>query len=418
MDHFHYKNKVLHAEEVSIEAIAEQVGTPFYVYSAATLSRHYRVFAESFDSVKALVCFAVKANSNVAVLKLLGDLGAGGDCVSEGEIRRCLKAGIPANKIVFSGVGKTAAEMEFALEAGIHQFNVESESELELLNRVAISLKKKAPIAVRVNPDVNAGTHDKISTGRKEDKFGIAWELAEEIYAKAASLDGIEIKAISCHIGSQLTSLQPFEAACHRVVELVERLRELGHPIERLDLGGGLGIPYSSEETPLPAEYAKMIIDCTRHLNCELIFEPGRMICGNAGIMVSQVVYEKKAPTRTFAIIDAAMNDLMRPALYDAYHTIIPVKEPLTEDVFPVDVVGPICETTDVFAKQRKLPLLQAGDLIAFRSAGAYGAVLSNTYNTRQQIPEVLVSGNRFAIIRARETYEELLARDYVPEWV
>ncbi len=419
MDSFNYKNGELFAENVAIQSVAQNVGTPFYCYSTETLTRHYRVFSEAFSGANALICFAVKANSNLAVLKLLGKLGSGGDCVSAGEVRRCLKAGIPAERIVFSGVGKTIEEMRFALNANIHQFNVESEAELELLNKVAAELGKKAPIAIRVNPDVAAGTHDKISTGRKEDKFGIAWEHVEDIYSKAENLEHIAVKAVSCHIGSQLTSLAPFEKAFKKVVKLVERLRNLGHTIERLDLGGGLGVPYSQEAPPLPKEYAKMVINETQHLNCELIFEPGRLIAANAGIMVSSVIYKKQTDSREFLIIDAAMNDLMRPALYDSYHKIIPVQELSNAEQTLYDVVGPVCETTDVFAKQRALPKeLKDADLVAFRSAGAYGAVMSNSYNTRPLIPEVLVDGDKFEIIRKRETYDEMLEKDIIPSWL
>lgn len=418
MDSFNYKHGELYAENIAIKDIAKAVGTPFYCYSTETFSRHFRVFNEAFSKANALICFAVKANSNLAVLKLLGSLGSGGDCVSAGEVRRCLAAGISASKIVFSGVGKTEDEMRFALEANIHQFNVESEAELELLNQVALSLEKKAPIAIRVNPDVEAGTHDKISTGRKEDKFGIAWEHVHHIYEKAAALPGIEIKGVSCHIGSQLTSLNPFKAAFQKVVKLVEELREKGHAIDRLDLGGGLGVPYSEETPPHPKEYADMVIAETKHLSCELIFEPGRLIAANAGIMVSQVIYKKHTDHRKFLIIDAAMNDLMRPALYDSHHTIIPVIEH-KGSTCKMDVVGPVCETTDIFAKQRELPdSLSKADLVAFRSAGAYGAVMSNSYNTRPTIPEVLVNGDQFAIIRQRESYEEMLAKDLLPEWL
>jgi diaminopimelate decarboxylase len=419
MDSFHYLHGEIFAEDVALSRIAADIGTPFYCYSSATLTRHYTVFSEAFKDTKALICFAVKANSNLAVLRLLGQLGSGGDCVSGGEIRRCLAAGIPAERIVFSGVGKTVEEMYFALNAGIHQFNVESEAELELLHEVALSLNTRAPIAIRVNPDVNASTHDKISTGRKEDKFGVAWEQVEDIYQKAAKLAGIQVRGVSCHIGSQLTSLSPFRTAFKKVVKLVEQLSEKGHAIERLDLGGGLGIPYTGESPPHPDDYAEMVKDMTAHLNCELIFEPGRLIAGNAGVMVTKILYEKKSPARHFLIVDAAMNDLMRPALYDSYHTILPVKEHKNDLLHPVDVVGPVCETTDVFAKQRPLPIsLEPDDLLVFRTAGAYGAVMSNNYNTRPLIPEVLVKDDDYAIIRKRETYEEMLAKDNIPDWL
>jgi diaminopimelate decarboxylase len=417
MDHFTYKNGSLYAEDVAITDIAAAVGTPFYCYSTATLTRHYKVFAEAFQGVNATICFAVKANSNVAVITTLAKLGAGGDCVSEGEIRRCLAAGIPADKIVFSGIGKTRSEMAFALSQGIMQINIESEPELEALNEVALSLGKKANVAFRINPDIAAGTHDKISTGRKEDKFGIAWEQAMDIYEKAGQMKGIEVRGVATHIGSQLTNLTPFRNAFAKIKGLVKDLRAAGHNITRLDLGGGLGIPYREQVIPSPAEYAEMTIKEVKELGCDLVFEPGRLICGNAGILVSKVIYLKRTGHRDFLIIDAGMNDLIRPTLYDAYHDIIPVKE-TNDDKIPMDIVGPICETGDVFAKDRALPLMGADDLIALRSCGAYGAVMASEYNTRPIIPEVLVSGDKFAVIRKRESYEDILARDSVPEWL
>ncbi|MDA0781624.1 MAG: diaminopimelate decarboxylase [Rickettsiales bacterium] len=416
MDHFNYKNGELFAENVAIKEIAKKVGTPFYCYSTATLERHYNVFADALKDVNATICFAVKANSNLAVLKTLANLGAGGDCVSEGEIRRCLTAGIAADKIVFSGVGKTKSELVFALKNNVMQINVESEVELESLNEVASSLNVKAPVSFRVNPDIDAGTHDKISTGRKEDKFGISYEQAREIYSKAAKMEHIHIRGVATHIGSQLIELKPFKAAFAKIRSLVEDLRADGHNISHLDLGGGLGIPYKDQLPPSPDEYAKMVIEATDGLGCELAFEPGRLIAGNAGILVSEVIYLKKTAHRNFLVIDAAMNDLIRPTLYDAYHEIIPVDE--KPNVLQMDIVGPICETGDVFGKERKLPELIAGDLIAIRSCGAYGAVMSSEYNSRLLIPEVMVNDDKFAVIREREDYEDMLKKDKLPNWL
>jgi diaminopimelate decarboxylase len=417
VDHFNYQNGNLYAENVNLSDIAKQVGTPFYCYSTATLTRHYQVFADAFKSVDATICFAVKANSNLAVLKTLANLGAGGDCVSEGEIRRCLAAGIPASKIVFSGVGKTKDEMAFALKTGIMQINIESAVELDSLNEVAISLGKKAPVSFRVNPDIDAGSHDKISTGRKEDKFGIPWEEVRDIYKKAATMKGIEIRGVATHIGSQLTDLVPFQKAFLKVKDLVKTLKGDGHNITHLDLGGGLGIPYKQQDIPSPAEYAEMTIEAVKELGCALAFEPGRLICGNAGILVSEVIYLKKTMHKNFLVIDAAMNDLIRPTLYNAHHEIVPVVEHSGEKI-AMDIVGPICETGDVFAKNRHLPELSQGDLIAIRSCGAYGAVMSSEYNSRLLIPEVMVNGDKFAVIRPRQSYEDMLARDSIPSWL
>ncbi|PIR39403.1 MAG: diaminopimelate decarboxylase [Alphaproteobacteria bacterium CG11_big_fil_rev_8_21_14_0_20_39_49] len=416
MDHFNYKNGELFAENVAIKEMAKKVGTPFYCYSTATLERHYNVFADALKDVNATICFAVKANSNLAVLKTLANLGAGGDCVSEGEIRRCLAAGIAADKIVFSGVGKTKGELAFALKNKVMQINVESEVELESLNEVASSLNVKAPVSFRVNPDIDAGTHDKISTGRKEDKFGIAYEQARGIYSKAAKMEHVHIRGVATHIGSQLVELKPFKAAFAKIRSLVEDLRADGHDISHLDLGGGLGIPYKDQLPPSPDEYAKMVIEATDGLGCELAFEPGRLIAGNAGILVSEVIYLKKTAHRNFLVIDAAMNDLIRPTLYDAYHEIIPVDE--KQSVLQMDIVGPICETGDVFGKERKLPELVSGDLIAIRSCGAYGAVMSSEYNSRLLIPEVMVNDDKFAVIREREGYEDMLKKDKLPNWL
>ncbi len=417
MDHFTYHNDILHAEGVDLRAIAKAVGTPFYVYSDATLVRHYTVFAESFARVNAKVFFAVKANSNLAVLKTLAGQGAGADTVSEGEIRRALAAGIKPQDIVFSGVGKTEAEMAYGLEVGIYQFNVESVQELERLNEVAGSRGQKAPVALRVNPDVDAITHEKITTGRKDDKFGIPYDDIRSAYALAAKLEHIEIVGITTHIGSQLTDLTPFQTAFQRVANLVAELKQQGYPIERIDVGGGLGIPYLKESPPLPHEYAEIVIGCTQGLDCELGLEPGRMICGNAGLLVTEVIMVKETSHRRFTVVDAAMNDLMRAALYDAYHDIIPVENAQSDEHVISDIVGPVCETTDIFRKDVALPPLAAGDLLAFRTAGAYGAVMSNTYNTRPLIAEVMVKGDLFAVVRPRQSYEELLGQDLIPDW-
>lgn len=421
MHHFNYKNGVLHAENVSLTDIAHAVGTPFYCYSTATLTRHYEVFSQAFKNTDTLICYSVKANSNIAVLRTLANLGCGADVVSGGELQRALRAGIPPERIVFSGVGKTVREMEDALNAGIHQFNVESEPELDQLSAVATRLNKQAAIAIRVNPDVDAKTHEKISTGKAENKFGISWKRAPAVYAHAATLSGIVVSGIDVHIGSQLTDLEPFRAAFNRVAELVRTLRDQGHPITRLDLGGGLGIPYlgTNDVPPHPDEYAKMVNDCVGELDCQLIFEPGRMIAGNAGILVASVIYNKHGDDRSFLITDGAMNDLIRPTLYDAYHNILPVSEAApnaTTNCY--DIVGPVCETGDYFAKGRDLPDLASGDLIAVMSAGAYGAVLASTYNTRPLIPEVLVNGDEYAVIRARPDYDAILDLDTVPDWL
>ncbi|MCL7404979.1 MAG: diaminopimelate decarboxylase [Marivivens sp.] len=421
MDHFIYRDGVLHAEDVPLTEIAAQVGTPFYVYSAATLLRHFQVFDESLAWGEHLVCFAMKSLSNVAVLKMLGQAGAGIDVVSIGEYLRAKAAGVSGDKIVFSGVAKTREEMMIALEGGIRQFNVESEPEMEVLSEVALSLGKVAPITVRVNPDVDAKTHAKIATGKKENKFGIPISRAREVYARAAELKGLDIVGIDVHIGSQLTDLEPFRLAYRKVAELTEVLREDGHNIRRLDLGGGLGIPYtrSNEAPPLPVELGQVIREEVGHLGCEVEIEPGRLIAGNAGQLVSEVIYVKEGEDRKFLILDAAMNDLVRPSMYDAHHDIDPVieAEPGVEPE-TYDVVGGICETGDTFAKGRNLPPLKAGDLVSFRSAGAYGAVMASEYNSRPLVPEVLVQGDKFAVIRRRPTYEEMIARDIVPEWL
>jgi diaminopimelate decarboxylase len=420
MNHFSYAHGVLHAEDVDLAALAEQVGTPFYCYSTATLERHYRVFAEAFPK-GTLVAFSVKANGNLAVLKTLGRLGAGADVVSGGELKKALAAGIPPERIVFSGVGKTKTEMRLGLEAGIHQFNVESEPELEALNETALALGKRAAITLRINPDIDARTHAKITTGTAETKFGIPWSRARATYAEAARLKGIAIVGVDVHIGSQITTLEPFASAFRRVVELVQTLRADGHTISRVDLGGGLGVPYTIDNAPPPdpASYGALVAGLTKDLNAQLIFEPGRLIAANAGVLVSRVIYVKKGENKTFLIIDAGMNDLLRPALYDAHHEIVCVKEPAPGAARErYDVVGPICETTDRFARDRELPPLQAGDLVAILSAGAYGAVMASAYNARPPAPEVLVKGGQWSVVRPRMDDDALIATDRIPPWL
>ncbi|RVA68313.1 diaminopimelate decarboxylase, partial [Mesorhizobium sp. M7A.F.Ca.CA.001.08.2.1] len=405
----------------AIPDIAAQVGTPFYCYSTATLTRHYRVFAQSFAGLDTLVCYAMKANSNQAVLRTLAKLGAGADVVSEGELRRALAAGIPAGKILFSGVGKTAREMDFALAAGILCFNVESEPELELLSARAVALGKVAPISLRINPDVDARTHKKISTGKAENKFGIPWQRARQVYARAATLPGIRITGIDTHIGSQITELQPFDDAFALLVDLVGALRADGHAIEHIDLGGGLGIPYRVDNNPppLPDAYAQIVRKHVTKLGLKVMFEPGRLIVGNAGILVSEVIFVKEGDAKNFLVVDAAMNDLIRPTLYDAFHDIRPVVQPPADTPrMMVDVVGPVCETGDYIGLDRDLPRLKAGDLIAVSTAGAYGAVQAGTYNTRLLVPEVLVDGDRFHVVRPRLTYDDLIGLDSVPDWL
>ena len=419
MDHFNYRNGQLYAEDVSVAEIATSVGTPFYVYSTATLARHFQLFDEALDGMDHCICYAMKAASNQAILKTLGNLGAGMDVVSGGEYRRALSAGIPPEKVVFSGVGKTLEEITLALKNGIRQFNVESDSELEQISSIASSMDKIAPIAVRINPDVDAQTHEKIATGKAENKFGIPLSRAREVYSKASQMPGINIVGIDLHIGSQLTDLKPFKKAYQKLADLTQVLRQDGHKIKRLDLGGGLGIPYEKNKSapPLPVEYGKMVKEVLGHLDCEIEIEPGRLIVGNAGILVSSVLGVKIGDNRNFLILDAAMNDLIRPAMYDAYHDIIPVRQPSSPEAV-YDVVGPVCETGDTFAKKRTMPKLTESDLVAFRSAGAYGAVMSSEYNTRPLIPEVMVNKNEFSIIRKRPSYEEIIDRDIIPNWL
>lgn len=417
MDHFSYRDGQLHAESVALARIAAEVGTPFYCYSRATLTRHAEVFAQALAAVKPLLCFAVKANSNLAVLRTLAKAGMGADVVSEGELRRALAAGIAPEKIVFSGVGKTRSEMRFALQQKILQFNVESDRELLQLNDVAKELGAYANIALRVNPDVDAGTHAKISTGKKENKFGIDIDVAPALYALAESLPNIMVQGVSVHIGSQLTSLEPFRAAYLRVRALVEELRAKGISLRTIDLGGGLGVPYDAGDAPpLPLEYGKLVTEIFSGFDAQFIFEPGRLIVGNAGVLVTEVLYVKRA-ARSYVIVDAGMNDLMRPALYDAVHAIQPVQQSDAATT-AVDVVGPVCESSDVFLKDAQLPLPREGELLAFRTAGAYGASMSNTYNSRLMIPEVLVDGERYATIRPRPSYDDLLKQDVMPDWL
>lgn len=421
MNHFHYIDGVLHAENVAVPEIAKAVGTPFYVYSTATLERHYKVFSQAFSDVDAMVCYAMKANSNQAVLKTLAKLGAGIDVVSGGELRRALAAGVPASRIMFSGVGKTPAEMDLALEAGIYCFNVESEPELEILNLRAVKAGTKAHVSFRINPDVDAKTHAKISTGKKENKFGISYQRARAVYAHAATLPGIDVSGIDMHIGSQITELQPFEDAFRLLRELVESLRGDGHTISHVDIGGGLGIPYKDDNNPppLPDAYAHIVKNELKSLNCKIVTEPGRLIVGNAGILVTEVLYVKDGGEKAFVIVDAAMNDLIRPTLYEAYHGIRPVVQPSADAArIKADVVGPVCETGDYLALDREMAAPQPGDLIAVSSAGAYGAVQAGTYNSRLLVPEVLVNGEQFHVIRPRGTYEELIALDSVPAWL
>jgi diaminopimelate decarboxylase len=421
VNHFGYINGVLHAENVPVPEIAKAVGTPFYVYSTATLERHYKVFSGAFADVDAMVCYAMKANSNQAVLKTLAKLGAGIDVVSGGELRRALGAGVPASRIMFSGVGKTVAEMDYALEAGIYCFNIESEPELEVLNLRAVKAGKRAHVSFRINPDVDARTHAKISTGKKENKFGISYERARAVYAHAATLPGIEVTGIDMHIGSQITELQPFEDAFRLLRELVEVLRGDGHTISHVDIGGGLGIPYREDNNPppLPDAYAHIVKNELKSLNCKIVTEPGRLIVGNAGILVTEVIYVKDGGEKTFVIVDGAMNDLIRPTLYEAYHGIRPVVQPTADAPrIKADIVGPVCETGDYLALDREMAAPQPGDLIAVSSAGAYGAVQAGTYNSRLLVPEVLVKDDKFHVIRPRGTYEELIALDSVPAWL
>ena len=422
MRHFEYRNGVLHAEDVDLRVLAQTVGTPFYCYSRATLTRHYEVFSRAFADLDAMVCFAMKANSNQAVLKTFAKLGAGMDVVSEGELRRALAAGVPGERITFSGVGKTAREIALALDSGIFCFNVESEPELEAISAIAAARGTSAPVSIRVNPDVDAKTHAKISTGKSENKFGIPISRAREVYSHAASLPGVTVTGVDMHIGSQITDLQPFDDAFTLLAEFVGLLREDGHAIHHLDLGGGLGIPYRETEDPdsyHPERYADIVRRRVGGLGCKLIFEPGRLLVGNAGILVTHVIYVKEGDGRTFVIVDAAMNDLIRPTLYEAHHDVMPVAEPQPGDAKIVaDLVGPVCETGDYLALGREMQRPQPGDLLAVMSAGAYGAVQAGTYNSRLLVPEVMVDGDRHFVIRPRSDYEVLIGQDRIPPWL
>jgi diaminopimelate decarboxylase len=422
MNHFELQGGELVCEGVPLAQIAEAVGTPVYVYSSATLARHYTVLRDALVNAglrDPLIAFAVKANSNVAVLKTLAQLGAGADVVSEGEIRRALAAGVPPERIVFSGVGKTEAEIEFALQVGVAEINVESEPELQLVDQVGRRLGKRATVAIRVNPDVEAGGHAKIATGKAENKFGVSFAEAERLYANASNMAGVKPVGVACHIGSQITDLTPMEAAFRKMRGLVERLRGEGMRLERLDLGGGLGVPYFNQpEPPAPEAYAAMIGRVTQGLDIQLAFEPGRVIAANAGVLVARVQHVHQRPEgRRFMVLDAAMNDLMRPAMYDAYHDIRPLR-PRDGAEVAYDVVGPVCETGDTFTRDRTLAPVEPGDLIAFMSAGAYGAAMASEYNSRPLVPEVLVKGDQWTVVRPRPTYEEMLARERPAPWL
>lgn len=414
MHYFEYKNGELYCEEVPVKRIVEEVGTPAYIYSAKTIRRHFKVFKESFSEIDHLICYSVKANSNVAIISLLRQLGSGADVVSAGELKRALKAGIPPKKIVFSGVGKTPEEMELALSADILMFNVESLEELEVLGEVAKKLGKKAPFALRVNPDVDPQTHPYISTGLKKSKFGIPEEFVIEAYKKAVKNPYLQPIGVDAHIGSQITTLSPFVDALNRLKKIWEELVKSGFELKYLDLGGGLGIVYEDEEPPLPQEYADAIIKEGKDLEAIIILEPGRVIVGNAGILITKVLYTKENILKKFVVVDAGMNDLIRPAFYQAYHKIIPVEDKYS-DYEVVDVVGPICESSDFLAKERKLPKVKRGDLLAVMSVGAYGFVMSSNYNSRPRVPEILVDGDTYYIIRRRETIEDLLALENIP---
>ena len=418
-DFFSYRGDELHAEEMAVSRIATAVGTPFYLYSTAAFTAQYRRFAEAFSREKPLICYAVKANSNLAVLRLFAGLGSGADVVSEGELRRALAAGMPPQKIIFSGVGKTRAELEAALDAEIHQINVESMSELRRLSEVAGARGRITPVAIRVNPDVDAHTHAKLSTGMKENKFGIDLGEAAAAYSLARDLPGIEPVGLAVHIGSQLVDLEPYRRAFLRVAGLVQELRAKGLAVTRIDLGGGLGIRYRAENAPEPDSYARLVREIFGPTGLAMTFEPGRMLAGPAGLLVARVIYVKQGAAKRFVIVDGAMNDLIRPALYDAWHDIVPVSLPSPDvPLAPADVVGPVCEPGDTFAVDRDLPPIAEGDLVAFTAAGAYGAVMSSMYNSRPLVPEVLVAGTRFDVIRARPSYDDMLSLDTIPTWL
>jgi diaminopimelate decarboxylase len=420
-DQFSYNNDELYAEDVSISTVSNVVGTPFYLYSATAITENFLNLRKSLGGLENLICYSVKANSNIAILKLLSQLGAGMDVVSVGEYLRAKIAGVPGEKIVFSGVGKRRDEISQVLVGGIKQFNVESEAELKVLNELSISLNKRTSITIRVNPDIDAKTHEKISTGKKDDKFGIPINRAREVYLKASQMLGVKVVGVDVHIGSQLTDLEPFRMAFTKLAELVDDLLKDGHKIKCLDLGGGLGISYqkTNDFQPSLQEYGQIIRETVGSLGCEILVEPGRFIVGNAGILVSEIIYKKFGEDREFLIVDSAMNDLIRPSLYAAYHEILPIKKPNNSSSFACyDVVGPVCETGDTFATQRSLMEMESGELLAFMSAGAYGSVMASEYNTRPLIPEVLVKGDNFSIIRARPLIEDIIRRDIVPDWV
>ncbi len=422
MHHFSYRDGALFAEDVDLERIADAVGTPFYCYSSATIERHYRVFREAFAGQRALVAYAMKANSNQAVVKTLADLGAGMDVVSEGELRRARAAGVPGDRIVFSGVGKTRAEMSLGLDENILCFNVESEPELEALSAVASARGAVAAVAIRVNPDVDARTHAKISTGKSENKFGVPISRAREVFARARALPGLSVRGVDMHIGSQITDLEPFDNAFALLADFVQALRADGHTIDHVDVGGGLGIPYrvDNDPPPFPDAYAEIVARHTCALGCQVILEPGRLIVGNAGVLVASVIFVKTGERKTFVIVDAAMNDLIRPTLYDAYHDILPVRAPppRAARMMRADVVGPVCESGDYLALDRDIAEVAPGELIAVMTAGAYGAVQAGAYNSRLLIPEVLVRGGDFAIVRPRPSYEDMIGLDKLPPWL
>jgi diaminopimelate decarboxylase len=419
MTFFAYKDGEMYAEGVALTAIAQQVGTPFYCYSAGALHQAWQEFADGMKGLNASLCYALKANSNLAVIKFFGDLGAGADIVSVGEMQRALAAGIPARRIVFSGVGKKASELAAALQAGVGQINVESSAEIETLNAVAGQLGVTADITIRVNPDIDADTHEKITTGRKENKFGIDIDLARAAFAKAAKLPNLRAVGIAMHIGSQLTTLDPYRDAIIRVRGLIQQLRADGHRIDRFDIGGGLGIVYADEQPPSIADFIQVVRKETAGLGCELMFEPGRRLVGEAGVLVSEVILVKPGVSKTFVIVDAAMNDLIRPTLYEAWHDILPVHQPRPDTAtIRCDIVGPICESGDYLAQNRDLPALSAGELIMVRSAGAYGAVMASSYNSRPLVPEVMVDGTRFAVTRPRPTIEEMISAERFPPWM
>lgn len=416
---FHYRHQNLHAEDVSLLELAEKVGTPFYCYSSSYMTLQYQQLAQALRPFSPLICFAIKANSNQAVIKTLGQLGAGADVVSGGELRRALAAGIPAGKIVFSGVGKTAEEITFALQQNIFQFNVESEPELMLLSQLSEKMGKKAPVCLRVNPDVDAQTHAKISTGKAENKFGIDRQQIAKLYESAHHSPGLNLQGLTVHIGSQIMDFSAFDKAFAGISQLAGELRQKNLPVKRIDIGGGIGIPYRGENPPSLTSYVSLIEKWIAPLNCQLLVEPGRYLVGNAGVLVSRTLYVKKGKTRQFLIIDAAMNDLLRPSLYEAWHEFQPVQQPKANQTPQLyDIVGPVCETGDTFASQRPLSPVQAGDLLAILSAGAYGVVMSSTYNSRLLAPEILVKGDQFKIVRPRLNYDILLGYDQLPEWL